>query len=88
MKIEKIEIEMQKTREKIAEYQNRLKELDGQKTEAENLQIIQLVRSLRIPHNELKAYLLGETQTAAAPIAADSYTTKYTTTEQEDSEDD
>ena len=87
MKIEKIEMEMQKTREKIAEYQNRLKELDGQKTEAENLQIVQLVRSLRIPHNELKAYLLGEIQTAA-PIAADSYTTKYTTTEQEDSEDD
>ena len=84
MKIEKIEIEMQKTREKIAEYQNRLKELDGQKTEAENLQIIQLVRSLRIPHNEIKAYLLGETQTAA-PIA-DTYTAQYET-EQEDSED-
>jgi hypothetical protein len=87
MKIEKIEIEMQKTREKIAEYQNRLKELDGRKTEAENLQIIQLVRSLRIPHNELKAYLLGETQTAAVTATADSYTTKYTT-EQEDNEDD
>ena len=85
MKIEKIEIEMQKTREKIAEYQNRLKELDGQKTEAENLQIIQLVRSLRIPHAELKAYLIGETQTAA-PVAADTYTSKYET-EQEDSED-
>jgi hypothetical protein len=87
MKIEKIEIEMQKTREKIAEYQNRLKELDGRKTEAENLQIIQLVRSLRIPHNELKAYLLGETQTAAATVAADTYS-QYDTTEQEDNEDD
>ena len=45
MKLDKIEREMQKTREKIAEYQNRLKELEAQKTECENLQIVQLVRS-------------------------------------------
>ena len=41
-KIDRIEKEMQKTREKISEYQNRLKELAAQKTEAENLQIIAL----------------------------------------------
>ena len=46
-KIDRIEKEMQKTREKISEYQNRLKELAAQKTEAENLQIIALVRSMR-----------------------------------------
>ena len=39
-KIDRIEKEMQKTREKITEYQNRLKELAAQKTEAENLQIL------------------------------------------------
>ena len=33
-KIDRIEKEMQKTREKISEYQNRLKELAAQKTEA------------------------------------------------------
>ena len=50
-KIDRIEKEMQKTREKITEYQNRLKELAMQKTEAENLQIVQLVRSMRLsPH--------------------------------------
>ncbi len=32
-KIDRIEKEMQKTREKISEYQNRLKELAAQKTE-------------------------------------------------------
>ena len=47
-KIDRIEKEMQKTREKITEYQNRLKELAAQKTEAENLQIISLVRSMRL----------------------------------------
>ena len=45
-KIDRIEKEMQKTREKISEYQNRLKELAAQKTEAENLEIISLVRSI------------------------------------------
>ncbi len=81
MKLDKIEREMQKTREKIAEYQNRLKELEAQKTECENLQIVQLVRAMRMSPQELKAFLQGETQPAAAPVAASTYTT------QEDSED-
>ena len=36
-KIERIDREIQKTREKITEYQNKLKGLEAQKTEAENL---------------------------------------------------
>lgn len=58
-KIDRIEKEMQKTREKISEYQNRLKELAAQKTEAENLQIVQLVRSMRLSPHELSAMLSG-----------------------------
>ena len=45
-KIERLDREIQKTREKITEYQNKLKELTAQKTEAENLQIVQLVRAM------------------------------------------
>ena len=44
-KIDRINREIEKTREKITEYQNKLKGLEAQKTEAENLQIVQLVRS-------------------------------------------
>ena len=58
-KIDRIEKEMQKTREKITEYQNRLKELAMQKTEVENLQIIALVRSMRLTPQELTAMLSG-----------------------------
>lgn len=58
-KIDRIEKEIQKTREKITEYQNRLKELAMQKTEAENLQIVQLVRSMRLSPHELSAMLSG-----------------------------
>ena len=47
-KIERLDREIQRTREKITEYQNKLKELTAQKTEAENLQIVQLVRAMRL----------------------------------------
>ena len=56
-KVLKIEKEIQKTREKITEYQNKLKELEMQKTEAENLEIVQMVRSLHMTPAELSEFL-------------------------------
>ena len=58
-KIERIDREIQKTREKITEYQNKLKGLEAQKTEAENLEIVQLVRAMRLSPQELTALLSG-----------------------------
>ena len=58
-KIERINKEIAKTREKITEYQNKLKGLKAQKTEAENLEIVQLVRSMRLTPQELNAMLSG-----------------------------
>ena len=59
-KIERIDREIQKTREKITEYQNKLKGLEAQKTEAENLQIVQLVRAMKLTPQELNAMLSGD----------------------------
>jgi len=91
MKLDKIEKEMQKTREKIAEYQNRLKELDGQRIEIENLQIVQAVRAMRLTRDELAAFMRGESsEQQPAPVMPTTATgTSYYTTdkEQEDSED-
>ena len=56
-KIERIDKEIQKTREKITEYQNKLRGLEAQKTETENLQIVQLVRSMRLTPQELNTML-------------------------------
>lgn len=56
-KIDRIDREIEKTREKITEYQNKLKGLEAQKTEAENLQIVQLVRSMRLTPQELNELL-------------------------------
>ena len=58
-KIERIDKEIAKTREKITEYQNKLRGLEAQKTEAENLEIVQLVRAMRLTPAELDAMLSG-----------------------------
>ena len=42
----RIERDIERLKEKISEYQQQLKELEAAKTEQENLQIIQLVRSM------------------------------------------
>ena len=54
-KIERIDQEIAKTREKIAEQQEKLKDLEAQKTEAENLEIVQMVRALRMTPAQLSA---------------------------------
>ena len=56
-KIDRINKEIAKTREKITEYQNKLKGLGAQKTEAEDLEIVQLVQAMRLTPQELNAML-------------------------------
>ena len=70
-KIERINREIQKTREKITEYQNKLKGLEAQKTEAENLEIVQFVRSMRLTPAELNAMLSGGCIPGMAAAPAD-----------------
>ena len=70
-KIERIDREITKTREKIAEYQEKLKTLEAQKTEAENLEIVQMVRALRLTPEQLNAMLSGGTVPGMAAASAD-----------------
>ena len=55
-KIERIDQEITKVREKIAEYQEKLKALEAQKNEAENLEIVQMVRALRMTPAQLERH--------------------------------
>ena len=59
MKLERIIAEIERTKETISKQQGRLRELEAQKTEAENLQIVQLVRSMRLSPQELTTMLSG-----------------------------
>ena len=70
--IERIDQEIAKTREKIAEQQEKLKALETQKTEAENLEIVQMVRALRMTPAQLSAMLSGGMVPGRAAGPADS----------------
>ena len=78
--VEKIRKDIEKTKEKISTQQKRLRELEAQLTEEENLQIVRMVKAVRMDNKELtvflKAYASGlitlpegmmEAEVAAAP---------------------
>ena len=54
-RLSRIERDIERLKEKISEYQQQLKELEAAKTEQENLQIIQLVRSMNMKPDEFAA---------------------------------
>ena len=83
-KIERIDQEIAKTREKIAEQQEKLKDLEAQKTEAENLEIVQMVRALRMTPAQLSAMLSGGMVPGRAAGPADSEQEEMTHEEYED----
>ena len=58
-KLDRIEKDIEKTKDKIAALQKQLRELEAAKTEQENLQIIQLVRGLNMTPQECAAFVRG-----------------------------
>ena len=70
-KIERICQEIAKTREKIADYQEKLKALEAQKTEAENLEIVQMVRAMHMDPAQLSAMLSGGVVPGMANLSAE-----------------
>ena len=69
-KLDRIEKDIQKTKSKIAEYQKQLRELAAQKTEQENLQIIQLVRGMNMKPEEFAAFLHSGAMQAVPAVTA------------------
>lgn len=53
----KIQTEIDKVKEKISEQQTRLKDLERNKTEAENSEIVDIVRGMSVPLDELPVLL-------------------------------
>lgn len=56
-KIDKIIKEIDKTKAQIVSAQKKLKNLEQQKTQEENLQIIQAVRAIKMTPDELRRFL-------------------------------
>ena len=55
--IEKINIEIEKNKEKISELQKKNKALEAQKTELENLEIVKSVKAFNLDTKSLNAFL-------------------------------
>lgn len=57
MKLDRLKAELEKARQKAAEWQARIKDIERQITEQENLEIIQAVRGVTASPEELKTIL-------------------------------
>jgi hypothetical protein len=64
-KLEKLELEERRAREKIADIQELIKKLAGKRTEQENLQIVKQIRALNLSRDELYAFLESATLPAS-----------------------
>lgn len=56
-KIERVSKNIDKTKDKISEFQTKLRELEKQKTELENMEIVDAVRGMDISLTDLAALL-------------------------------
>ena len=55
--VEKIRRDIEKTKEKISEQQKRLRALEAPLTEEENLEIVRMVKAVKMDNRELTAFL-------------------------------
>ena len=69
-KTAKILAEIEKTKAKLAEQQTKLKELEAKKTEVENMEIVDMVRGMSIPLDELAAFLQNIKGNKAQPAVS------------------
>ena len=67
-KLTKLQMEIDKIKQKISEQQTKLRELEHQKTEIENTEIVELVRSMKMNTSELSTFLKAYRVKNDAPI--------------------
>ena len=68
-RLQKIYDDIDKTKKKIVSYQTRLRELERQKTELENANILAMVRGIDVPPEEFAEFvrMFKERQDCAVP---------------------
>jgi hypothetical protein len=84
--IEKIRNDIEKTRTKIAEQQKRLRELEQRAAEEENLEIVRMIKAVKMEHKELAAFLKAYAS-GLISLPADMQADLQQEQEQEDIED-
>ena len=86
-RIERIDVEILKARERIAEQQARIRTLEGQKNDEENNQIVQMVRKLRMTPAELARFLDRQKNTLTNPTKTPPVTAEIIKKESEENPD-
>ena len=84
-KIERVSKDIEKAKGKISEFQARLRELEKQKTELENTEIVDVVRGMNITITDLAALLKTSRATSGQNVQRSAATA--TTTIETDKED-
>lgn len=85
-KIERVSRDIQKTKDKISEFQTRLRELEKQQNELENMEIVDVVRGMDISLSDLAAMLKATKTGGATSGQVGPKSTTNTQTETEESE--
>ena len=83
-KIERVNKDIDKAKEKINEFQARLRELEKQKTELENIEIVEAVRGTDISLNDLPAVLKALREKSGALFTSGQVGLKSTNTNKGD----
>ena len=87
-KIERVSKDIEKTKGKISEFQTRLRELEKQKTELENVEIVDVVRGMNITITDLAALLKTSRATSGQNVQKSAATaTTIIDTDKEDNEE-
>ena len=82
---QKIRNDIAKTKEKIAEQQKRLRALEAQLAEEENLEIVRMVKAVKMDNKELTAFL--KAYASGLIVLPDSMTADDENSETEDADD-
>ena len=69
-RIEHVMKDIEKTKEKINEFQGKLRDFEKQKTELENIEIVEAVRGMSIPLDDLPAILKALRNQSGAPSSS------------------
>jgi len=83
-KIERVNKDIGKTKEKINEFQDRLRELEKQKIELENIEIVEAVRGIDISLTDLPAILTALRDKNGASFTSGQLGPKFTATDKEE----
>lgn len=67
-KLKKLLLEIDKTKEKLSVQQTKLRELERQRTELENTEMVELIRSTKMNTEELSTFLKAFREKSETPI--------------------